>query len=62
MTTTVHTCNCDACRGLSFSAPEGFISGSPKTQRDMIHNYAHMVRNPVMKRTLERRGIKAVES
>lgn len=56
-----HTCTCTACPGgLTFSAPAGFISGSPGARRDQIHNYAHMVRSPVIGPVLAARGVKAV--
>jgi hypothetical protein len=38
--TVTHTCNCTVCHGLSFTAPVGYISGTPKQVRDMTHNYA----------------------
>ena len=58
--TETHTCDCTACNGLSFTAPKGYISGTPKQVRDMVHNYAHMVRNPVMGPVLRARGLVAV--
>lgn len=54
-----HTCTCTACNGLSFTAPDGYITGTPKDQKTQVHNYAHMTRNPVMAGVLAGRGIKA---
>lgn len=57
---TTHTCDCKVCAGLAFTAPSGYISGTPKQVRDMVHNYAHMVRNPAMAPRLAAQGVKAV--
>lgn len=60
MTTTTHTCTCKACNGLAFTAPEGYLTGTPKQVREMTHNYAHMTRNPVMGPRLAAKGIEAI--
>lgn len=54
-----HTCPCTACHGAAFTAPVGYVTGTPKQVRDMIHNYAQMIQNPVMAPSLERRGVVA---
>lgn len=53
-----HTCNCEACKGVSFTAPEGFIAGTAKQVRDMTHNYAQMLRSPVFAPRLAAQGVK----
>lgn len=57
---TTHTCTCKTCNGLAFEAPEGFVSGTPRAVREMTHNYAHMVRNPIHGPRLAARGVVAV--
>lgn len=43
---TTHSCDCTVCNGLSFTAPAGYISGTAKEQRDMIHSYAQHAHSP----------------
>lgn len=56
-----HTCNCKVCNGLAFTAPAGYITGTPKQVKAMVHNYAHMVRNPVMGPQMAARGLHAAQ-
>lgn len=57
---TEHTCTCTTCNGATFTAPKGYISGTPKQVRDMVHNYAQMLHSPVFGPRLAAQGIKAV--
>jgi hypothetical protein len=34
------TCSCTVCKGLTFTAPAGYVTGTAKQVRDMTHNYA----------------------
>jgi hypothetical protein len=34
------TCSCTVCKGLTFTAPAGYVSGTHAQVRAMVHNYA----------------------
>ena len=55
---TTHTCTCTACKGVTFTAPEGYISGTPKQVRDMTHSYAQMLASPLFTPRLAAQGVK----
>lgn len=59
---TTWTCDCTACKGLTFTAPEGYISGTPKQVRDMVHNYAQAAhaQGGIHKMMADRAGLVAV--
>ena len=40
------TCDCTTCGGKTIAAPEGYISGTPKQVRDMVHNYVQGAHSP----------------
>jgi len=58
--TVTLTCDCGVCPG-PITAPEGYITGTPKTIRTEVHNYSFMVRNPVMGRVMAGRGVQAAD-
>ena len=59
-TTIIHKCDCTVCKGIVFTAPAGYVDGTPKQIRDMVHNYAQMVRNPLFGPRLAAKGVEAV--
>jgi hypothetical protein len=57
---TRFTCTCAACGTITFDAPTGHISGTPKQVRDMTHSYAQMFRNPFFAPWLSAQGFALV--
>ena len=62
LVTETHTCDCSVCKGLAFTAPVGYVTGTSKQVRDMVHNYAQHAHgaSPLSRVLSERAGIKAV--
>jgi hypothetical protein len=60
--TDIHTCNCRACNGLTITTPAGYITGSPKSVKTMVHNYAQGAHAAagIGRIMADRAGIKAV--
>lgn len=58
---TKHTCTCTACNGKAITAPEGYITGTPKQVEQMVHNYVQYAHGsaPVGKIMCQRAGIAA---
>lgn len=50
------TCNCTACKGITFTAPAGFMADA-KDLPTVVHNYAQMVASPVLGRAMAARGL-----
>lgn len=56
------TCDCRTCNGLTITTPAGYITGTPKAVRDMVHNYAQGAHSPagIGRIMADRAGIVAV--
>jgi hypothetical protein len=56
-----HTCTCTVCGGKAITAPKGYISGTAKQVRDMVHNYVQSAHAPagIGRMMADRAGIKA---
>ena len=55
------TRTCKVCNGLAITTPAGYISGTPKQVRAMVHNYVQAAHAPggIHKVMADRAGIKA---
>ena len=56
---TRYSCSCKVCEGRAILAPEGYITGTPKKVRILVHNYvAHAYgTSPVSQVLTARAGI-----
>jgi hypothetical protein len=53
-TTETHRCECKVCKGITFTAPVGYVADAT-----MVHNYAQMVSGP-MAGVMAARGLRKV--